>query len=333
VSLLEQRYRSVLGLLPASYRAEREEEMVAAYMEMSGEVPDEVNPRPRWGEIASVLALSMRVRLGGAGASPGFVVLGTAVRLVALLGLAYQGMDAARVVAVVARAVMFGTAIPLAGEPGSIDRLLSLLVSMAAVCPAVAFAAILRGHVRPAKIAALLGVAPTLVYFALPMILNGSDGIRPLPESAYVVFAIVPVLALLAGFHSDVSPWRRSWALALAPPVAGAAGIGLTWLAVEVRLPVPEWLSLWLDLGLAIAVWAAVSVAVLVRRSSPSWALALSAAGLLMLLTRLPMLVNLPEGVLWTTACAQCALLGSLTLVLAGAGARALVKARPVPQP
>ncbi|MBE1588278.1 hypothetical protein ACFPOI_52785 [Nonomuraea angiospora] len=62
--LLEQRYRHVLRLLPASYRAEREEEMVAEFMDMSGEVPDEVNPRPRWGEIASVLALSVRIRLG-----------------------------------------------------------------------------------------------------------------------------------------------------------------------------------------------------------------------------------------------------------------------------
>ncbi|MEU0571781.1 helix-turn-helix transcriptional regulator [Nonomuraea sp. NPDC005983] len=50
-SLLEQRYRHVLRLLPASYRSEREEEMAAEFMDMSGEVPDEVNPRPRWGEM------------------------------------------------------------------------------------------------------------------------------------------------------------------------------------------------------------------------------------------------------------------------------------------
>ncbi|MBE1582663.1 hypothetical protein ACFPOI_60465 [Nonomuraea angiospora] len=73
MTLLEQRYRSVLRLLPASYRAEREEEMVDAFMEMYGDAPDEINPRPPWSEIASVLALSVRIRLGAAGSAPRFL--------------------------------------------------------------------------------------------------------------------------------------------------------------------------------------------------------------------------------------------------------------------
>jgi hypothetical protein len=65
----KDRYRQVLRVLPASYRAERQEEMVCAFLEGSGDLRDEDNPRPRWPEIASVVALSVRVRVGGVGAA------------------------------------------------------------------------------------------------------------------------------------------------------------------------------------------------------------------------------------------------------------------------
>ncbi|TDD06139.1 hypothetical protein E1292_15805 [Nonomuraea deserti] len=323
MSLLEQRYRSVLRLLPASYRAEREEEMVDAFMELSGEAPDEVNPRPRWGEIASVLSLSLRVRLGGAGASPRFVAWGEAVRLVALLGLGYQAVGSVNQLLQWGHALAFGTHVAWTGPPGSVERLVSI-VSAADLCSAVAFVAIMRGHVRTAKVMAAIGVAPTLVYMLIPMILAGPLTDRPLSESATLVFTAAPVIALLLGFHSDITPRRRSWAASLWPAAAGLAVLGGTWLVVALRPYDLDWLHLWLGFGTTILVWAAGAVVVLARRSSPPWALAMTATGLLLLAVRLPLLDNLPEGASWTMVCAQCAVLWALSTALAWMGARGL---------
>ncbi|PZG20501.1 hypothetical protein [Nonomuraea aridisoli] len=323
MSLLEQRYRSVLRLLPASYRAEREEEMVDAFMELSGEVPDEANPRPRWGEIASVLSLSMRVRLGGAGASPRFVAWGEAVRLVALLGLGHQAVGSVIELLNWGHALAFGTHVAWTGPPGSLERLVSIAVSAAALCSAVAFVAIMRGHVRTAKITALIGVAPPLAYTVIPMLLVE----RPLSELATLVLTVAPVIALLMGFHSDVTPRRRSWTVTLSPAAVGLAVLGGTWLVVAVRPYDQDWPYLWLGFGTTILVWAAGAVVVLARRSSPSWALAMTATGLLLLAVRLPLLDNLPEGASWTMVCAQCAVLWVLSTALAWVGARGLPRA------
>ncbi|MFI9836463.1 hypothetical protein ACIHFD_05485 [Nonomuraea sp. NPDC051941] len=223
MSLLEQRYRSVLRLLPASYRAEREEEMVDAFMEMSGEAPDEANPRPRWGEIASVLSLSLRVRLGGPGASPRFVAWGEAVRLVALLGLGHQAVGSVYQFLYWGHALAFGTEVAWTGSPGSVERLVSIAVSAADLCSAVAFVAIMRGHVRTAKVTAVIGVTAPLVYTLIPMILAGPLTDRPLSDPATLVFTAAPVIALLMGFHSDITPRRRSWAATLSPAAGGLA--------------------------------------------------------------------------------------------------------------
>ncbi|UBU15534.1 hypothetical protein [Nonomuraea gerenzanensis] len=330
VSLLERRYRAVLRLLPVSYRAEREEEMVAAFLEASGDVPDEENPRPRWGEIASVLALSARVRLGGAGATPGQVARGDAVRLIALLGM---GAVAAFSVAGLVRVAVLGSELSLAGPPESAERLGFITDLAAAVCSVLAFVAIMRGHVRTAKVAALLGLVPTLAAFVVAVARHGFPGLPPLQDLANLALLLVPPVALLAGFHSDVTPRRRSWALALSPVAAGAALMGLTLLLVAADATEPLWFHLWLDHGATIAVWAAASVTVLVRRGSPSWALALSATGLLLLAIRLPMLGWLPDA-MWPTGALQCVLLGTLALALGGTGTWALARAaRPAAQP
>ncbi|MFC5825628.1 hypothetical protein [Nonomuraea insulae] len=321
VSLLERRYRSVLRLLPASYRAGREEEMVDAFMESSGEAPDEVNPRPSAGEVASALALSLRVRLGGASATPRYFAWGEAVRLVALLGLAYQSLNAVQLILSWVGALVFGAEFVPIGAPGSFVRLVYIGNMGATVCWAVAFMAIMRGRVRLAKVTALIGAVPTVAYFLVPMVLAGP---RPLTEAADLMFTVVPVIALLLGFHSDVTPWRRSWRLTLSVVAAGLAAVGCDRLVIALEPQGSDWLYLWLHLGLAVLVWAAASVAVLAGRHSASWSLALAGAGSLLLLARLPELESLPEGAMWGTACAQCVLLGALSVMLAVVGLRAL---------
>ncbi|NJP94496.1 hypothetical protein HCN51_34500 [Nonomuraea sp. FMUSA5-5] len=328
MGLLERRYRAILRLLPASYRAEREEEMVAAFMEMSGEVPDEVNPRPRWGEIGSVLALSTRVRLGGAGATPGQVARGEAVRLVALLGM---GTLAAFATAGLIRVAGYGAELSVAGAPESAERLSFIGDLAASVLSILAFVTIMRGHVRAAKAAALLGLVPTLGYSVLPLVLGGPDRFAPLQDVANLAFVLLPPLALLIGFHGGVVHRRRPWALALAPVTAGAALMGVTTLLIAADATEPLWYFLWLDHGAAVPVWAAASVVVLARRRSPSWALALSATGLVLLATRLPLLDTLPDA-LWPTVAVQCALLGTLAVATGGAEVRAMSQ-RPRPAP
>ncbi|MGA5764055.1 hypothetical protein [Nonomuraea bangladeshensis] len=332
MTLLEQRYRSVLRLLPASYRAEREEEMVDAFMEMYGDAPDETNPRPPWGEIASVLALSVRIRLGATGSAPRFLVWGETVRLVALIGLAFQAAVALSGVDDLLRGVSGDSESDYFGAPGSPERLLAIVVTIIGVCTAVAFTAIMRGRPRAAKPAALLGLLPA-VYVLVKHVVAG-EVILPLENSAQLASAAVPVIALFAGFHADVSPVRRSWWLALLPvggalALQGWAQVGLAWGQVD-----SPWMYLWMDpAGAGIAVFAVIGVFVLARRRSSSWPLALSIYGVLLLLPRLSLLAYTHEGevgrILWATVCGQCALLGVLSTALAFAGLRALPPARP----
>ncbi|MDQ6839086.1 MAG: hypothetical protein M3137_12350, partial [Actinomycetota bacterium] len=89
VAGVESHYRTVLRLLPAWYRKEREEEMVATFLEDNAELDDlEAEYRwPRWSEMAGVVGAAIRLRLGGADAPPRSIAWGETGRLVALLGL------------------------------------------------------------------------------------------------------------------------------------------------------------------------------------------------------------------------------------------------------
>ncbi|MFD0747083.1 hypothetical protein ACFQ1L_38695 [Phytohabitans flavus] len=92
MSRLEERYRTVLRLLPAGYRARWENEMVAVLLEsMERDDPEEAEfvrdyGRPSWSEVGSVAALALRLRLGGAG-TPRSLTWGAAVRLAVLMAL------------------------------------------------------------------------------------------------------------------------------------------------------------------------------------------------------------------------------------------------------
>src|SRR5262249_44066279 len=94
---LERRYRLVLRLLPASYRAMWEEEMVAAFLEsMVAADPEDFEfvgeyGSPSRSEVASVVALAvrlrlpeLRLRLGVPGAPPRYAASSAGVRRAAL---------------------------------------------------------------------------------------------------------------------------------------------------------------------------------------------------------------------------------------------------------
>jgi hypothetical protein len=87
-SPVERRYRNVLRLLPAGYRANWEEDMVTAYMEST---PTE---RAKPGERLSVVWLALRLRLNGSHTSPRVMVGYRAVHAIALLVLLYQAVAA-----------------------------------------------------------------------------------------------------------------------------------------------------------------------------------------------------------------------------------------------
>ncbi|MFI6734368.1 hypothetical protein ACIBI9_15670 [Nonomuraea sp. NPDC050451] len=327
MSLLEHRYRRVLRLLPAFYRAEREEEMAATFMEMSGDVPDDVNARPSWGEIASVVALSVRLRLGAVRDRPRSFAWGEAVRLAALLGLAYQAVYGVLVAADVLSALRIA-ATPFAGAPESFERLMALRDLGSALCAVVAFTAIMRARPRLAKVAALLGTAPLLAYQAIALVLPGPAGDGLWTEAGRMVVTAAPVIALLLGFHRDVTPPRRSWWLTLAPPATGLMMLAWAEVWLALRLYESEWLALWLDLdGTAIAALVVGSAFAMARGPAPSRALGLSIAGLLLLLSRLSLLIDLygsATGDIATVVATQCVLLTVLAGALAAVGLRSL---------
>ncbi|MFI6325998.1 hypothetical protein ACIBG8_51365 [Nonomuraea sp. NPDC050556] len=309
-TLLEDRYRRVLRLLPASYRAEREEEMVAAYMEVSGDIPDESNPKPLWGEIFSVAGLALRVRLGGSGAAPRHVAWGETARLVALLGLAFHAVFGVLVLA---------SYQGFSGAPHSLSRLTEIALTLANVSWIVAFATLVRGWARVAKVTAAAGMAGTVsTYVSLPV---EPEAWMTIPS---VLMVVVPVLALLAGYHRDVERPVRSWWLVLPPIAVGVALATAFRFLPASAIDSAAWALPWLDVsGLATIALLIGGLFVLRARSAPV-ALALAVLGGLTLLTRAVGLVSYPEDevmrALWASALVQAVLLALMVSALAAVG-------------
>ncbi|MFI6903587.1 hypothetical protein ACIBKY_20145 [Nonomuraea sp. NPDC050394] len=316
MSLLEFHYRNVLRMLPASYRAEREEEMVAAYLEYAGDVPDEANPKPRWDEVLSVVGLALRVRLAGASGPPVYFAWGETVRMVALFGLGLQAMLSAPALpllpAMSENEQFFGAA-------GSADRLFNIGEVLLGNLWLVAFVALARGAVRTAKTAAVLAFGWS---FLVPVV----SGWRAMETFGvgFVVLSAVPVLALLFGYHRDVPPPRRSWWVALLPPAAAAAALYAVNHYATGRVTVGDTTTLEI-----LATWtgppgiivAAAAAALTLGTGGPTL-LALAFYTIVSLLDRLPDLYHYHGGVeeIWQVAALQCWVLGGLTLILAVVG-------------
>ncbi|GAA4192347.1 hypothetical protein [Microbispora amethystogenes] len=278
MSVLEERYRRVLRLLPASYRARREEEMVSAFLDGARRAETDLDDqRVRWAEIAGVAALALRVRLGGPGSPPGEYATGEAVRGAAILGLVFWTMLGALFAAqtVLTYGVVAGVlpdGLMGIGDPGSPERLRQVLSGLAPLLWAASLGALVRGRAGTAKASAW--AALVLPYALDPGAAGGPGWIAGLLTA---LPALVTALALTAGFHRDAPPPRLPGATAarvVAVPVAAGVLLALAVGALGAAAraggePGPLMLQpwLWLDpAGLACVSLLAVTAWLVLRR-------------------------------------------------------------------
>lgn len=241
-SLLEVRYRAVLRLLPASYRADREEEMVDTYLECNAAAGDPDTLRPTLPEVLSIAALAVRVRLGGVGAAPRYFAWGQTVRLVALLGL--LGHAAFNVIGVYYVLDLNGVLGPppdlgvpyetAFGPPGSWIRIWFSLTTVLMLVWIPAFVLLVLGHRRAAKVFALFAAAPTIAGLARSIARVARDA-GPW-EGVWIslsqgLLVLLPVLALLAGFHRDAPAVRDAGRWLAGMGALAAATLGAVLLA------------------------------------------------------------------------------------------------------
>ncbi|MGW2423853.1 hypothetical protein ACWC0C_32170 [Streptomyces sp. NPDC001709] len=328
-TLLEARYRTVLRLLPAYYRREREEEMVETYLgDLDRDAQDQ--SRPTLGEVASIAALAVRSRLGAAGAPRPYVLLGSGARLFALASVLLLAASA-----VVEPVLQMTWSFTRGGAERRLflsdftgHGILSGTVAVALwILPlgwTVAYFALLYDRRRLARIGAVVAALPSL----WPL-LRALTGEMIISEPAFVVtlalLAWLPALALCAAHHRDAPPARLP---AGTPGLVFMAACVVTG-ASQVLLPPASDLVWGPANGFVVGalgwlLWRA-------RRTdgvAPGGALALAVLGLLLLAVRIAALypwLGLPEAAWYTGgALAQTAVLALLTVVLMVAGRREL---------
>ncbi|WP_037676655.1 hypothetical protein [Streptomyces griseus] len=209
-TLLEARYRAVLRLLPPYYRRAREDEMVETYLwDLDRDTQDQ--SRPTWGEVAGVVALAVRSRVGAPGAPHPYALLGSAARHFALFAVLLQAAAALvdRVLALTwsstrgaAEWRLFVSGFtghgPSSGAVEVAQWTLPLLWT-------VAYFALLRDRRRPARVASCLAALPTLWPLLGPLV---SDSLPPEPAfaTASALLAWLSVLALSVAHHRDAPP-------------------------------------------------------------------------------------------------------------------------------
>jgi hypothetical protein len=163
--------------------------------------------KPSVPELASVAGLAVRLYLGGAGAPRRYFAWGQAVRgavLVVTLARATQALGSFAVLAWEHH--LFGLSAPPAQlAPGSWEGIWATTWYVVGYAWIVAYIALVRGYYRTAQVIAVLAIAPDLVYLLR----------YPGWWTWWILFDLVPVLAM-AAFHPGAPPvTRRGWLLAL----------------------------------------------------------------------------------------------------------------------
>jgi len=242
---LEQRYRRVLRLLPGYYRDKWEEDMVAAFLDSwhSGDPDDDEWAlefcKPTWGEVGSVAALAARLYLGGAATPRRYFAWGQAVRNAVL---AVVLVHAVLVLDVLVRTAWSRRLFGLPAPPASLavyapTGVWPTVFYLAHVAWMVIFVTLVLGQYRTARVLAVLAIVPGLVALAQAQftgIMTAPFG----PWAFWVLFNLVPVLAMTA-FHSDAPPPARlpwltalpvGYLLAYGPLLAAQATGNAAWL-------------------------------------------------------------------------------------------------------
>jgi hypothetical protein len=219
---LEQRYRRVLRLLPAYYRDQWEEDMVAAFLDSwhTGDREEDEWAlefcKPTWPEVASVAGLAARLYLGGATTPRRYFAWGQAVRravLAVVLVHAVLGLEVLVRTAWSRR--LFGLPAPPASlvvfSPAGVWPAVFHLVNVAWV---VIFVTLALGHYRTVRVLAALAIVPGLAALLQAQL----TGIMPAPFGPWawwVLFSLAPLAAMTA-FHQDAPPPARlPWLLAM----------------------------------------------------------------------------------------------------------------------
>lgn len=210
VSRLERRYRRLLRLLPAYYRAAWEQDMVATFL--ATKEPDDPDDAPivaeygspSFAEVRSVLALAVRLRLGVPGGPAKYLVTGAAVRLIGLLGLLFLAVTALT-------DLLFW--LPTAWRLNNIES--AALVRLLALAWVPAFCCVLFGRRGLGVAFAVLGLLSAVIRTVVHTVQLGvvdlfmaSNGYRLLVEGI--------IVAALVAFHREAPSIRpRPWLLAL----------------------------------------------------------------------------------------------------------------------
>ncbi len=296
-TVLEARYRSLLRILPAGYRAEWEDEMVATFLAstLSADAEDAEYEaefgRPGLAEVASVVGLAVRLRLPGGGHAARPRLMGDAVRLVALIGLLVSA--ASGTVGTLAHLWVIGKlpgvappGVPVEPLPGVVAMTEVLLVATALP----AYLALVTGHRSLARTLASISIG-AVVFIAVANLVTGYPFLAGRWLSSLLDLVI---FAALWAHHDDAPPVpRRPWLPALPAAVAVVA----TAFVATASFEVTWWLIDWPAMSCAVV---AVGLAVhLVRGGPPEWSLALALLGAVVLVQRL---VTLPEFVAGATA-------------------------------
>lgn len=291
MSVLEERYRSLLRLLPSSYRDVWEEDMVATFLQtMAREDPDEAEyvadfGRPSLPEVASIVSLAARLRLGGPGAPPQAYAWGEAVRLFALVGLLANGVIVSAEI-VMSLWVAGRSPLPAGRFPSPWDNVL-MVTGLAWVG---AYAALVIGHRRPARMLAGLALIPFLLVtiWRTSAWAAGREP-EPLLLTAWcVVLLNAVVVAALAAFHREAPPVTpRPWV------IAGAVGMALVPVLATLTLAQDFKRGLLLDWPGLCCLAVVAAVVVLVRRGGPTpWTMALSLLAAVALVLRVVSLLD-----------------------------------------
>lgn len=264
-SRLERRYRTLLKVLPSWYREEREEEMVASFLD--GRPGDDLDPEygwPGWGETGATLALALRTRMERP--------VGESVRLLGMFGL------------------LLGVAIAATSVVTSIDHEPHRLLAHAAA--AAALIAATRGAVVETRVLAAIPLA-----FGLYPVVTRQLG-PFLTDLAFLLPAAITLLALCATPPKASPRWLWAGAAAVASgaalPFAGiyptsAAAVALLVAALVFRRR--TWMIAIAAAACALLPWTIVLV------SLERWPVIALGATLLVVVLRLSGAVPLPRPV------------------------------------